>query len=984
MGIFDLFDSKSEPDPDAPHITVIPNRDDAAVYAGIDWRDATPGDETQIVGRTYARLSLLNLLARAELAEKRSNYSYTIPFASIPQLDSFSSGLLGLEPQHGWKAKVRVGGIIGRGDPELYLVFTDPEGNYDPVGRDLVVPVECGFWSLVDDELAVLPNELLELRERIERGPEDLNGEQLAAEYRYVAQVKDLALKARRTLGEDVVELAGQLEQEEFVAADAVEAHVENAENGGLELYPAVDGLEDEQSRRKLLEANEHKELFTRRDETRTTRIALSPQCRREVHRVRKRHRIPPEDVRDFVRDPRSYIQPPEELAADRQEIAKTRGIPIEEVEESPDFNPDKALDLKPVEEVLKDFNVRLYGDRVIGVEVDAPAIPNTDTARTTDLGNWSGEKGESQPKRDSNEDASGSKPVDEAVETGDVATAVEAPDSRKQHPTKTTSKTKVEPADDAASATSEDHPAASAGKARLVTIDNDKRPEFVIESEQRRQRLFEDFGKPKLFDGTLRRPYQTEGYVWLRELEDRADAGGLLADDMGMGKTVQIIALLSYLADERALSPALLVIPKSTLQNWQNEIADFCSADLGCYEHLGGSRHRNADAIIDHDIVLTTYSTLRNDQLILGEIRFSVMICDEAQKIKNYTSGRATACRAMNAGLRVALTATPVENGLVDLWSIFDFCQPGRLDSMAAFKKDFVEPIETGDEPAQQQASENLLRQMAPHFLRRTKTQHFDDTFPDKFVHRTTVSMTDAQQHRYDRVRKWYSTEEGSALGAINTLLRICAHPDAVTVDTAKKIGLQPRPIDDLLDNPDDIIDRSAKFEFIVQKLKEIQDLDERTILFVRQRNIQAMLQAVISHVFGLDAALINGDIPAGRRQEIVDDLNNSRNFDVIILSPRAAGVGINVTGANHVFHVTREWNPAVEDQATDRAYRIGQSKDVHVYLPITTHPSPEVPTLDERLDKLLEAKRKIAENAIVPRNPGPVSSSELQNGLT
>ena len=989
MKIFDFFFRRDEgQDSERPTMTISPSREDSCVFATIDWANTTPGDPSALDLRTRILFDDLKSLSKTDLVARRGDYDYIIPFVSIPEFEAELQNLLQLEPQQGWTTEVRLGGVIGRGDPDLHLIFSDAGGTYDVVGRELVTPVECGFWSNKRHELIVLPRPILELRDLIEKGPDNLSDNRQAAVFRFVARVKELALQAQEELVDHTVKIAEQLQNEEFVAAESAKIQVEPDNSGGLNLYPTVKGMEDEKSRRDLLEARQTKELFTRRTEDTTTRVALHPQTRREIHRVRQKRHIPPEDVADFARDPRSHIQPPEELAAEKREIAEALGIPLDEVEESPDFNPDLALDLEPVEKFLEDFDIRLYGDRVIGVEVDGAELPSTDSARTTSLGDWSGKESASAPATEAADCAAAthtdSEPdVDdpkgpEQTETGGTTPDPEASSvDTSAEGTSQTSESRIQ------GTSSTERTTAKSGKARLVTIDNDEETEFLIESREHLQRRFEDFGAPELFDGELRKPFQTEGYAWLRELHDMDDAGGLLADDMGMGKTVQVIALLSHLARNESLRPALLVVPKSTLQNWQNEIDKFCKVDLDCYEHLGGQRKRSANAIEKHDIVLTTYSTLRNDQLTLGEIRFSVMICDEAQKIKNYTTGQATACRAMNAGLRLALTATPVENGLIELWAILDFCQPGRLDSMASFKERFVEPIESADIETQDSASVQLLKRMDPHYIRRTKTQYLGDELPDKLMVPNAVSMTDVQRHKYDQVLDWYHSEEGSAFGAINAMLRICAHPDAIKVDTEKKIGLPPRPISDVLNNPEEIVERSGKFQFIVKKLREIQQQGERAILFSRQRTIQLMLKAVASHLFGLHSYLINGQIPAADRQSIVDEFNQSKGFNIIVLSPRAAGVGINVTGANHVFHVTREWNPAVEDQATDRAYRIGQKRDVYVYVPTTEYPDNEYQTMDQHLHQLLEEKRGIANSTVVPRGLGKVARSELEKHL-
>ena len=265
----------------------------------------------------------------------------------------------------------------------------------------------------------------------------------------------------------------------------------------------------------------------------------------------------------------------------------------------------------------------------------------------------------------------------------------------------------------------------------------------------------------------------------------------------------------------------------------------------------------------------------------------------------------------------------------------------------------------------------------MDGHYLRRTKQGVLSQRLPSKHIHYEDVSMTPVQRRLYDDVRHWYATTSASMLPAIHTMLAVCAHPYCGSERVL--LGLNhPSRLDEIMCSRQSLIESSGKFEWLASKLADIKTLDEKVILFSSVRRVQSMLRELVRMEFDMTPAVINGDVSGERRQGIIDHFNQAKGFRVIILSAKAAGVGVNVTGANHVIHMTREWNPAKENQATDRAYRIGQTRAVHVYVPVTR--APDFDTIDARLDTLLESKQRLATHVIRPSAEIGVQWKELE----
>jgi hypothetical protein len=453
---------------------------------------------------------------------------------------------------------------------------------------------------------------------------------------------------------------------------------------------------------------------------------------------------------------------------------------------------------------------------------------------------------------------------------------------------------------------------------------------------------------EPDGFALTLR-PYQRRGLAWLRFLQ-QTGLGGILADDMGLGKTAQTLALIA--GDPGAGSgggPTLLVCPMSLVGNWQREAARFAPG-LRVHVHHGAERARGqafAAAVAGADLVITTYALAARDAAALGDIRWHRVVVDEAQAIKNAATRQAAAVRALPARHRIALTGTPVENRLADLWSIMEFANPGLLGTAAAFRTRYAEPVERhGDDGA----AARLRRLTQPLILRRVKTDRtIISDLPEKLEMDVICNLTREQATLYqatvaDMLGRIEGSEgierRGLVLATMTRLKQVCNHPAHLLRDGSHLAG------------------RSGKLARLEEILEEVLAAGERALMFTQYAEFGGMLRAHLAARFGREVAYLHGGLPARQRDRLVARFQ-SKSADapaLFVLSLKAAGTGLNLTAANHVVHVDRWWNPAVEDQATDRAFRIGQRRDVQVRKLVCAG------TVEEKIAAMIRDKRGLA----------------------
>ncbi len=475
---------------------------------------------------------------------------------------------------------------------------------------------------------------------------------------------------------------------------------------------------------------------------------------------------------------------------------------------------------------------------------------------------------------------------------------------------------------------------------------------EFLAQLDGRA--AFNEQPVPTEFNGTLR-PYQVRGYSWLAFLRQWG-LGACLADDMGLGKTVQTLALIErdWQANGPSVKkPVLLICPMSVVGNWQKEAARF-TPDLPVLVHHGATRSKSAafkKEVKGQAVVISSYALLHRDQALFDQIAWAGVILDEAQNIKNAETKQARAARAIKSDYRVALTGTPVENNVGDLWSLMEFLNPGFLGTQAAFKRNFFIPIQAqGDAEASQQ----LKRLTAPFILRRLKTDKtIISDLPDKLEMKVFCTLTKEQASLYAAVVEDMSKSlndvegiqrKGMVLATLTKLKQVCNHPAQFLGDNSALPG------------------RSGKLARLTEMLEEALSADDRALVFTQFSEMGELLRKHLQESFGREVLFLHGGVAKKQRDRMVERFQQADAVSppLFILSLKAGGTGLNLTAANHVFHFDRWWNPAVENQATDRAFRIGQQRNVQVHKFLCAG------TLEDRIDEMIERKQTLAASIV------------------
>lgn len=514
----------------------------------------------------------------------------------------------------------------------------------------------------------------------------------------------------------------------------------------------------------------------------------------------------------------------------------------------------------------------------------------------------------------------------------------------------------------------------ASAGPLFLTVSENFEH----IEYEENARGAVEDFIPPP-FPKTVTSPpkhHQRAGFEWLAEAWINRLPGVLLADDMGLGKTYQLLSFLAWLRKEERISePFLIVAPTGLLENWRQEIhlhlaegalgevLPVYGGNLGLLRQgrardtQSGSAQLSAGVFDSYGVVLTTYETLRDYHMSFARQRFAIAVCDEVQKIKNAASQIRRAATTINARFRIAMTGTPVENRLQDLWTIMDWSWPKLLGASRDFERRFPED----DAKALIELRSQLVdrRESQPQVMLRRMKSEVLDGLPEKRIVKYEIEMPPIQAAHYSRAIEQAMLLRGS--GQRGLMLKV--------LHELRGTSLFPRSPDGAEFSPED----SARLQAVFAALERIQASGEKVLVFCEDLAMQAKLAAEIRHRFELKypVARIHGGVGPQARQQIVNEFQSRpAGFDVLILSPKAGGVGLTLTAANHVIHASRWWNPAIEDQATDRVYRIGQIRNVTVHIPLAVHPDPNLrdASFDLKLDQLMERKRGLSAQLLLP----------------
>ena len=454
-----------------------------------------------------------------------------------------------------------------------------------------------------------------------------------------------------------------------------------------------------------------------------------------------------------------------------------------------------------------------------------------------------------------------------------------------------------------------------------------------------------EEMDAPEGFCGRLR-PYQAKGLAWLVRLI-RLGMGACLADDMGLGKTVQTLALIKNLRVRGEKRPILLICPTSVMENWRRETEKFTPGTKTLIHH-GIKRSRGnifTDGGLEETLVISSYSLLHRDSALFSKIEWAGVILDEAQNIKNPDTYQSRAARSLKADWHIALTGTPVENHVGDMWSLMEFLMPGLMPNRARFAREILRPVQAGEK----KAMDRVRRMTAPFILRRLKTdKEIIDDLPEKIETKEFCTLSREQASLYSAVTTALAQElegaegikrKGVVLGAITALKQICDHPLLYVKDKS------------------DYKNRSGKMARLAEIAEEMLAAGDRALIFTQYAEMGAILKKFLQEMFGREALFLHGGVPREKRDEMVRRFQEDENAPpFFILSLKAGGTGLNLTRANHVVMFDRWWNPAVEQQAVDRAYRIGQRSNVQVHYFCCRG------TLEEKIEALIESKKELA----------------------
>ena len=472
---------------------------------------------------------------------------------------------------------------------------------------------------------------------------------------------------------------------------------------------------------------------------------------------------------------------------------------------------------------------------------------------------------------------------------------------------------------------------------------------DFDFDYDEAFANILKDFTKPVEVDppkglkGELR-PYQQTGLKWLWTNVSKG-FGCCMADDMGLGKTIQVISLILKLKEEEKLKkPVLVVCPTTLMGNWMKELQLF-APDLKATTYHGLDRQLNTNV----DIILTTYAIMRIDIEELKKQQWGMIIVDEAQNIKNPDTAQTLAVKILKSDIKIAMTGTPVENRLTELWSIFDFINAGYLGSLKEFQKSYAIPIERFKETSR---ATKLKMSVSPFVLRRLKTdKHVISDLPEKMVLNDYCYLSKNQAVLYEKTLNEMMEKisgftginrRGNIFKLITALKQICNHPYQ------------------FLKSGDMNKESSGKMEQCIQLVQSIIDNDEKTLIFTQYKEMGDILTHVIEEECNTTPLFFHGSLNVNQREEMINKFQTDTDTKVMILSLKAGGTGLNLTSATNVIHYDLWWNPAVEDQATDRTYRIGQDKNVMVHRLIT------LGTFEEKIDEMLKSKKELADMAV------------------
>ena len=901
-----------------------------------------------------------------------SDNGILIPNEQISQLESVEQGLLGLPEPYPFDIEIRSHGRFNQTEFRYNYQFLQPD-------RKPLFPKRIGcILRLTENWVYLLSHEQFVLLEALDAfNSREVDDKDFETNLLDFAKIKGLA----RDIG---AALDLYLNQEEVIAPETVRLRLrESGDN--IEIIPEVAGVDNEK----------FEELFDMFPNPETTynlpsadgsktRVLFQKKQRDALKSVKANRRVSREQLEEMAKHPQVYFDPEiVELNPTDDSLSfseRVREIGIYQPRVYPFVSPYKSQWIPGI----------LVEDDKSGARRKIPITTEEELSELIDAVNDAKRTGRRQVTW-----------KDEQIPISVLEELLPFVKDQLRHPKKP-KRTEIE----------------KTGTAVLIIEENIE--ELGFDKETPDTPIKEPFrhqleSTPNLKQEVKLLPHQKEGLAWTQQLWKKHYPGGLLADDMGLGKTLQVLCFMEwhhnkFRSEELHRKPYLIVAPIALLENWaaeypkffDNGTLDFITLygkelqnykidpsqaskvqipDIKGVERLVELRKRrgalDVQRLLNTNVVLTTYETVRDFQLDLGQIPWAAVVIDEAQRIKTPGTLVTNALKALNTDFRIAMTGTPVENSLMDLWCITDFVAPGYLDSAKKFNSEFCRPLEN---------PETDIRALGEQIRKRIKIEILDD-LPKKYIHVEDCQheMPKIQAERYQSVLQSTIDSGATAPQQRNRILQV--------LHQLRDISDHPLLSDSQWEQLaiSELIEQSAKLMVTVKLLKDIQIAGEKVILFAERRKTQHLLARVIKETFVLDdISIVNGDTPGSKqregsmkisRQQAVDRFQDTQGFNAIIMSPLSAGVGLNITEANHVIHYSRWWNPAKEDQASDRVYRIGQKRPVHIYLPMATFSNFK--TFDVILHELLDRKRQLSQNTLFPTERAEVKPAELFSKL-
>ena len=852
----------------------------------------------------------------------------TVPFENIYLIDDDDKALLGIPELYNKAMRLRSDGMLNCSDFRYKLEYL----THVPDGDILLYERKENILTLGTYKYLLNENQY-----RLVKAVEEFNAEDETIKtpdynFRYFAKIKALALKSN-------CELDSYLQNENVYAPESIKVTIGRDEDGFM-IQPSVDIDENDKFQRTFEKMRKVQGVYpVQKENGERVRVVMNSEQKLGLETLKRaggRCRTK-EEIREIIQNPTEYFDPDQ---FDLSELYSDRVIEIGIYK--PKFFP---------------FICPYESCWITGATIETPENGTTklfisNDAELSVLLQAIGEAMENNKSMVNFNDAD--------IDIDDAKFLAETAKRQLQQPERP-----VEIDD-------EDNE-----KKVLIIEENADELGFVT-----KERIIERgdrytlFKNPFLQEGFSLKSHQEEGVAWLQHLYKSKASGCLMADDMGLGKTLQILYFIDWHSRKYPNhKPYLIVAPISLIENWENEYNRFFMSPRLNITRLSSRdipRQFNK-AVVDKmqgmDIILTNYESLRIAQLNFCAVEFDFVALDEAQKIKSPGTLVTNAAKAIKGNFKIAMTGTPVENSLLDLWCIMDFCVPGLLGNAKAFAAQYQNPLKKEDTDIVEMGNE-LHQKLGVYFMRRLKKDAAKD-LPEKVELKQPIQMPSIQESTYVKVVNAYVSGQQP-----NMLL---------TLQDMKEVSEHPYLFDNTLINRDtsELFETSARLQATIAFLERIQAKNEKVIIFAERKDTQKMLQRICMDKYGIIPKIINGNTPTIAlssklsRQAAIDDFQSQPGFNVIIMSPVAAGMGLNVTAANHVIHYSRHWNPAKENQATDRAYRIGQTKDVYVYYPMAV--SSKFKSFDETLDELLGRKTSLATSTIFPTERVEVKHDEL-----